>query len=109
MTIIVGAIAGLAGSLVFELFVNKQPVPTAPKPDPVMLHSSQINDAYEHAWHNGEAGVIGRPAAPRARLVLYKEWVSGGWQLCTSNCVPMRGSFIADPAPKATPVRLPSR
>jgi hypothetical protein len=49
MTIIVGAIAGLAGSLVFELFVNKQPVPTAPKPDPVMLHSSQINDAYEHA------------------------------------------------------------
>ena len=66
-----------------------------------------VSQPLAHGWDAngtavGTAGVIGALAmsAPRARLVVYKEWVSGGWQLCTSNCVPMRGSFIADPAPR---------
>jgi hypothetical protein len=37
--------------------------------------------------------------------VVYREWVpqAGGWVLTNAECVPFRGSFIADPAPRALP------
>jgi hypothetical protein len=35
----------------------------------------------------------------------YREWVAqaGGWVLTNAQCVPLRGTFIADPAPRAQP------
>jgi hypothetical protein len=40
---------------------------------------------------------------------VYREWLpqAGGWILADAQCVPLRGSFIADPAPRALPVGAP--
>jgi hypothetical protein len=82
--------------------------PATPQPDPVLQHSRQILEQSVQPTQP-----IGPPppavSAPRARLVLYKEWLGNGmWQVTNSLCTPIRGRFIADPAPKAQLVRLPN-
>jgi hypothetical protein len=54
-----------------------------------------------------ELPMIGQDRPPRAKLVVYRQWVGNGWQLADSLYTPVRGTFIADPAPKAQLVRLP--
>jgi hypothetical protein len=45
------------------------------------------------------------PAAAQPNQPVYGEWVpqAGGWILANAQCVPLRRSFIADPAPRALP------
>jgi hypothetical protein len=51
------------------------------------------------------AGVPALPAVSPPVQPVYREWVpqAGGWILADSQCTPIRGSFIADPAPRAQP------
>jgi hypothetical protein len=89
-------------------YSQSRKVPATPQPDPVLQHSREI---FEQSVRPTQP--IGPPppaaSAPRARLVLYKRWIGNGmWQVCDSLCTPIRGRFIADPAPKAQLVRLPN-
>ena len=42
-------------------------------------------------------------ATPQPEQPVYREWMpeAGGWVLADAQCVPIRGTFLADPAPRA--------
>ena len=52
------------------------------------------------------ASQVNAPPPSAASTPLYREWTvqdGGGWVLTDVMCTPVRGTFIADPAPRALP------
>jgi hypothetical protein len=74
---------------------DKQAQTAAAQPTPAPA-STPTATAAAAAWREWAA----QPNQP-----VYREWVpqAGGWILANAQCVPIRGSFIADPAPRAMP------
>jgi hypothetical protein len=69
--------------------------PMTPSPAPVSA-GTPTAAAAAAAWNSW----VSQPDQP-----VYREWLpqAGGWILADSQCTPIRGSFIADPAPRALP------
>jgi hypothetical protein len=76
----------------------------APALSGVSARTPATNLAPIGATQPTSAGVSVPPPDTSTRL--YREWVpgsEGGWVLTDAQCVPIRGSFLADPAPRALP------
>jgi hypothetical protein len=71
------------------------PAPAVLTPTPVPA-STPTAAAAAAAWNSW----VSQPNQP-----VYREWMpeAGGWIVADAQCVPLRGSFIADPAPRAQP------
>jgi hypothetical protein len=67
-----------------------------------------VDPLLERAFHPMTQTPAPVPAASQPDQPVYREWLpqAGGWVLANAQCEPLRGSFIADPAPRAQPAVL---
>jgi hypothetical protein len=71
----------------------------AARAEPVAPVTVRRAEFMHPARHPVPAPPVSTP--PQPEQAVYREWAGNGWVLADAQCVPLRGTFIADPAPRA--------